>query len=473
MPSGVPRFQKPIPARRARSGLDPHPLRAGSGVRGHTARPRFSAVAWSRPRSILARIQRRPQARWECRQWCLGASERARREGIAVTVHVGSCSGVDAFIRPPEVAALSVRYSPTGGRSGRTTASPASASRIVVGQHPSVRGRLRLAVSPASRRRVRRRGRGLQGRWPAFVEQPQRPCAGSRRRTRPSTGTGRKRATDMEDGLWRRPVFGSCLVSGVAGRCRGGTGGRSSLVDRWVRLIFEGWLPQDPVRRGSPPRIGRGPPVAGLPIAAVREPADGAWAFLVLVRAPAARRARWWISWSVRLAASQQNAASSRAQATATVPAGLPRSWRRCPQRSCRRRWARQAISTTRGSWPAWRRASVVADARRVAVVVGGLDQQPAGVRRAGLGDRALAALAVGGVLAWARSRGSPPAGWAGESARSRRPRRHSPAAESVSMPRKQRSLAIISAWPPPGPPLEHARSASRGAPTSSPTAAR
>src|ERR1019366_7883230 len=39
-----------------------------------------------------------------------------------------------------------------------------------------------------------------------------------------------------------------------------------------------------------------------------------------------------------------------------------------------------------------------VADQRSAAVVVGRLDEQPAGVRRPGLGDRALAALEVGGV---------------------------------------------------------------------------
>ena len=40
-----------------------------------------------------------------------------------------------------------------------------------------------------------------------------------------------------------------------------------------------------------------------------------------------------------------------------------------------------------------------VTDRGAVAVVVGGLDEQPTGVHRAGLGDRALAALSVGGVL--------------------------------------------------------------------------
>ena len=42
------------------------------------------------------------------------------------------------------------------------------------------------------------------------------------------------------------------------GRCRGGTGGRSSLVDCGVRLIFEGWVTSRPgIRRGSLSRRGR------------------------------------------------------------------------------------------------------------------------------------------------------------------------------------------------------------------------
>src|SRR5439155_23992623 len=43
--------------------------------------------------------------------------------------------------------------------------------------------------------------------------------------------------------------------------------------------------------------------------------------------------------------------------------------------------------------------SDALADARRVLVVPGGLDQQPAGVARAGLGDVAAVALLAGGVL--------------------------------------------------------------------------
>jgi hypothetical protein len=61
------------------------------------------------------------------------------------------------------------------------------------------------------------------------------------------------------------------------------------------------------------------------------------WAFLLLVRAPATSWARW-LGWcQSRVAASQQNAASSRAQAIAMTPAGSRRSSCGCAQRWCRR----------------------------------------------------------------------------------------------------------------------------------------
>src|SRR3954471_598428 len=44
----------------------------------------------------------------------------------------------------------------------------------------------------------------------------------------------------------------------VPGGCRGGTGGRSSLVDGGVRLIFEGLTSRPGVRRGSLSNSGRG-----------------------------------------------------------------------------------------------------------------------------------------------------------------------------------------------------------------------
>ena len=167
-----------------------------------------------------------------------------------------------------------------------------------------------------------------------------------------------------------------------------------------VRLICEGWLPQDPCSSpGSHPKIGRrvahslcsrarGWRRGGLRCARAR-PGNR--------RGVMCRASGWRQS---RVAASQQNAASSRAHAIATVPVGLPRRWPRCAQRACRRRCARDAISTTRGSWPAWAGREAVADRRAATVVVGCFDEQPARVRRAGLCDRALHALAVRRVLA-------------------------------------------------------------------------
>src|SRR6478672_9631683 len=65
----------------------------------------------------------------------------------------------------------------------------------------------------------------------------------------------------------------------VPGRCRGGTGGRSSLVDCGVRLIFEGFTSRPGFRRGSPSLVGRGRPgpVARVLVASL---ARRLWAFL-------------------------------------------------------------------------------------------------------------------------------------------------------------------------------------------------
>ena len=104
---------------------------------------------------------------------------------------------------------------------------------------------------------------------------------------------------------------------------------------------------------------------------------------MVLARAPAAPgRAVVLVAVQSRVAASQQNAASSRAQAIATTPAGL-------------RRWPAQELPAlvqpalgAPGDLDHPRVLAVlaasqaVADGGPVAVVVGGLDQQPAGVDR-------------------------------------------------------------------------------------------
>ena len=54
-------------------------------------------------------------------------------------------------------------------------------------------------------------------------------------------------------------VGGRMLLVGSRGRCRGGTGGRSSLLDGGVRLIFEGLATSRPgIGRGSLSSVGRG-----------------------------------------------------------------------------------------------------------------------------------------------------------------------------------------------------------------------
>ncbi len=114
-----------------------------------------------------------------------------------------------------------------------------------------------------------------------------------------------------------------------------------------------------------------------------------------------------------------------------------------------------------------------LAAARRVAVVVGGLDEQPAGVGRPSFGNRALAALLVSEV----RSVGTTPKKPDSRLGLGNRPKSptsaHSPAPESVSMPRKQRSLAIAAAWPDSGTCSPSATISVARRPMSSSTAAR
>lgn len=88
-----------------------------------------------------------------------------------------------------------------------------------------------------------------------------------------------------------------------------------------------------------------------------------------------------------------------------------------------------------------------LADVRLMAVVVSGLDEQPAGMGGAGLGDRSQRRL-----VSEVRSDGTIPRKPDSRLGRGKRPKRptsaHSPAAERVSMPRKRRSRAIATAWP-------------------------
>ena len=84
-----------------------------------------------------------------------------------------------------------------------------------------------------------------------------------------------------------------------------------------------------------------------------------------------------------------------------------------------------------RGAEPGW-----------AAVVPGRLDQQPAGVPRAGLGDVALAAALAGAVLARHQPEVACTAAWDARTAAKSPTSTASPTAESVSIPRRQRSRA-------------------------------
>ena len=124
------------------------------------------------------------------------------------------------------------------------------------------------------------------------------------------------------------------------------------------------------------------------------------------------------------VATAQQKPASSRATATAIDRAALAAlASSRCQMR-CRRRWACQEIAITCGGLAVLAARELAPDPGRPAVVPGGLDQQPAGVPAAGLGDRALPAPLAGGVLGRAPGRGSSSAARRARSARSRRSRR-------------------------------------------------
>jgi hypothetical protein len=164
----------------------------------------------------------------------------------------------------------------------------------------------------------------------------------------------RRRPADMEPTLSRRrrqPPPPRAVVPRPVASGTAQAGG--SFVDDLVRLICEGWLPQDLVpSRGRSLCAG----AAGPRPAALSRQRDRIGMRRSLARcaraAPAATTRASGVCYS-STAASQRKLTSSRAQATATTPAGFPRRSASVRQRACRRRWARQEIWQTRGSWPA------------------------------------------------------------------------------------------------------------------------
>lgn len=99
------------------------------------------------------------------------------------------------------------------------------------------------------------------------------------------------------------------------------------------------------------------------------------------------------------VASAQQWAVSSRATATATIVRRLPRRSSAC-QRACRRRQLWSAPGADCGWLSLSAPLERCARAERAAMVPGSLDEQPARVAVAGLGDRALTAPLAGGIFA-------------------------------------------------------------------------
>ena len=165
----------------------------------------------------------------------------------------------------------------------------------------------------------------------------------------------------------------------LAGRCRGGTGGRSSLIDCGVRLIFEGLTSRPGVRRGSLSRNGRCRR-GRLPIVESRASRDGAGPSWVLVRAPAASRARSSGLWSVKgggLPEERGELAGARDRDDAGGLAPLMVQVR--PALVEASLCAPGDLDHT-GVLAGLAAGERLADERLVAVVVGGLDQEPARV---------------------------------------------------------------------------------------------
>src|SRR5215211_537247 len=186
--------------------------------------------------------------------------------------------------------------------------------------------------------------------------------------------------------------------SALRGRCRGGTGGRSSLVDCGVRLIFEGFTSRPGIRRGSPSSSGlgrRGPDTHSHFASLARR----SWAFLgararpgnvpgAVVGVGSVKRGGLPEECGEFACAGDRDDAGGLAALRAQVLPALVEALLGAPgDRDHARVLALLAAGES------------FADRGTVAVMVGGLDQEAAGVGGSGLGDRALAAPFVGGAL--------------------------------------------------------------------------
>ena len=205
---------------------------------------------------------------------------------------------------------------------------------------------------------------------------------------------------DHGDGLiWS----GVCQVAGVAGRGCGGRGDcgssppgatrRALCRDWWVCLICGGWVPHDlgsacplsEIERGRRPGGGGG----------CSQSARGRWGANASPRRPGRRRTGWLVDERDLPAVGGQLAGDGDGDDAVLLAArGLQQS----PAGVQPALGAPGGVDGA-GALPALAALEGHPDRGVVAVVVGGLDEQPAGVGGAGLGDGALAALVARGAL--------------------------------------------------------------------------
>ena len=190
-----------------------------------------------------------------------------------------------------------------------------------------------------------------------------------------------------------------CGWSALAGRCRGGTGGRSSLIEGRCQTDIRGLSTSRPcIRRGSPSKDGRhrpGPAAhggnaspratrPGLPVARARPGnVPGAIVGVFSVKGGGLPEERGELARD-----GDRHHAGGLAAPEAQVRPALIEAPLGAPGDSDHARVL--AFLAT---------CELDADRRLEAVVVGGLDQQATGVGGPGPGDRALAADRIGGAL--------------------------------------------------------------------------
>ncbi len=227
---------------------------------------------------------------------------------------------------------------------------------------------------------------------------------------------------------------------------RSGRHGRKVQCDRLRdQTDIRGLILKTRVRRGSPSESGRGRR-SRLPIVLSRAFSDGDGPSWVLVLAPAAFWARSWVGRSgIEGGGLPEERGELAGDRDRDHAGGLASLVSEVLPAACRRRCARQAISMILGSCPCLAASRARRRCGAGSVVVGGLDQQPAGVPGSGFGDRSLVGAWCQRCARRGRSRGSPTAVSASRTV-GVTDLGGDTAAVSVSIPRKHRSLAITCA---------------------------